>query len=53
MLPPDVSHDPVKVLRARNEADGLRLNARSLTPGWLGESLNVGYAIDVMHPLAR
>jgi uncharacterized protein DUF222/HNH endonuclease len=53
LLPPKVPHDPVNVLRARNEADGLRLDARTLTPSWLGEPLNVGYAIDVMHPLAR
>lgn len=39
--------------RERNEADGLSLNAHTATPGWLGERLNVGWAIDVLHPLAR
>jgi 5-methylcytosine-specific restriction endonuclease McrA len=45
--------DPVQALRARHEAQGLRLHARTATPGWLGEGLDVGWAIDVMHPLAR
>ena len=34
-------------------AQGLRLHAQTATPGWLGERLDVGYAIDVLHPLAR
>jgi 5-methylcytosine-specific restriction endonuclease McrA len=50
---PKVFGDPVKVLRARHDAEGLVLNARTATPGWLGERLNVGWAIDVLHPLAR
>jgi hypothetical protein len=53
LLPPKVPHDPVQVLRTRNESEGLRLDAQTLTPSWLGEPLNVGYAISVMHPLAR
>jgi len=44
--------DPVQALRARHEAQGLRLHARPAIPGWLGERLDVGWAIDVMHPLA-
>ena len=28
------------------------MHAHTATPGWLGERLNVGYAIDVLHPLA-
>jgi len=24
-----------------------------MTPGWLGERLDVGWAIDVLHPLAN
>src|SRR3989454_4866917 len=36
----------------RHEAGGLRLHARPAIPGWLGERLDVGWAIDVMHPLA-
>ncbi|PYN26574.1 MAG: hypothetical protein DMD99_05200 [Candidatus Rokuibacteriota bacterium] len=49
---PEVHDDPVKVLRARHEAEGLVLHARTAMPGWLGERLNVGWAIDVLHPLA-
>ena len=51
--PPQVPDDPAEVVRARNVAVGLRLHAHTTTPGWLGERLNVGYAIDVLHPLAR
>ncbi len=49
---PDVARDPVGVLRARHETQGLRIQARTGMSGWLGEALDVGYAIDVMHPLA-
>src|SRR5438128_11703895 len=49
---PAVPDDLVRALRARHDAQGLRLHARTATPGWLGERLNVGWAIDVMHPLA-
>ncbi len=51
--PPKVPVDPVKALIAQNEAEGLHLHARTAMPGWLGERLDVGWAIDVMHPLAR
>lgn len=51
--PPELPGDPVKQLRARNEAAGLSLDARTTMPGWLGEPLDVRWAIDVMHPLAR
>jgi hypothetical protein len=51
--PRELPGDPVKVLRARHDAEGLVLNARTTTPGWLGERLNVGWAIDVLHPLVR
>ena len=51
--PPAVPHDPVHTLRARNEASGLRLPARTAWPGWQGEHLDVGWAIDVLHPQAQ
>jgi hypothetical protein len=51
--PPEIPGDAVKVLRARHDRDGLVLHARTATPRWLGERLNVGWAIDVLHPLAR
>jgi 5-methylcytosine-specific restriction endonuclease McrA len=50
--PAAVATDPVQVLYARNEAEGLHLHAHTATPGWRGERLNVAYAIDVLHPLA-
>src|SRR5207253_7295637 len=54
-VPPasQVPADPIQVLRARPEADGSVIHARTTTPGWLGERLNVGWAIDVLHPAAR
>ena len=51
--PAAVPGDPANAIRAGHEADGLILDAHTATPGWLGESLDVGYAIDVLHPLAR
>ena len=50
---PAVPRDPVQALRARNEATGLQVNARTACPGWWGERLDVGWAIDVLHPRAR
>src|SRR2546422_3492597 len=51
--PPRLVHDdPVKILRAQNEAAGLQLDAQTTRPGWLWERLDVGYAIDVLHPRA-
>jgi hypothetical protein len=47
-----MSDDPVKLLRARHDAGGLVVHAHTATPSWHGERLNVGYAIDVLHPLA-
>jgi len=49
---PEVSGDSAQVLRARHEAEGLMLHARTSMPGWMGERLDVGWAIDVLHPLA-
>jgi hypothetical protein len=49
--PPQVPIDPVQELRAQHAAAGLALHARTATPGWLGERLDVGWAIDVLHPL--
>jgi hypothetical protein len=49
---PQIPNDPVSVLRARNVAEGLQLHARTTMPGWLGEHLDVVWAIDVLHPRA-
>jgi 5-methylcytosine-specific restriction endonuclease McrA len=51
--PAAVPVDPVQALRARHHAQGLQLHARTTCPRWLGEPLDVGWAIDVLHPLAR
>ena len=50
--PPAAPNDPAEELRAQHEAQGLRLDPHTPTPGWLGERLNVGCAIDVLHPMA-
>ena len=39
-------------LRKTAAQRGLHLDPRTTKPGWLGERLDVGYAIDVMHPRA-
>jgi len=49
---PAVPADPFGALRAWHDAQGLDIHARTSMPGWLGERLDVGYAIDVLHPLA-
>ncbi len=51
-LPAPLPADPVEALRSQNAAHGLRLHARTGLAGWLGECLDVGWAIDVVHPLA-
>ena len=54
-VPPPIAvpADPVQALRTQHEGQGLHLHARTTRPGWLGERLDVGYAIDVVHPLAN
>jgi len=52
-LPAAVPGDPVGTLQARHDSDGLRLTARTACPTWLGERLDVGWAIDVLHPRAQ
>ena len=49
---PPIPIDPVAELRAQNDDRGLEIHARTSMPSWLGERLNLGYAIDVLHPLA-
>ena len=50
--PADLLHDPVETLQAENEARQVRIHARTTCAGWLGESLDVGWAIDVLRPPA-
>jgi len=49
---PALPTNPAAVIRSQNEAHGLALDARTTMPGWQGERLDVGYAIDVLHPRA-
>jgi hypothetical protein len=51
--PPAEPDDPLGALRVQHDARGLVLSARTATPEWLGERLDVGWALDVLHPLAR
>jgi hypothetical protein len=50
--PPHVPADAGDSLRAHNAAAGIQLDADTLRPDWDGTRLNLGYAIDVMHPRA-
>ena len=50
--PPAIPENPVQTLRIRNAAAGLRLDGRTLCPTSPSERLDVGYAIDVLHPPA-
>ena len=50
--PPTVPADPVAALHARHQAEGLQLHARTGLSQWLGERLDVGWAIGVLHPEA-
>jgi 5-methylcytosine-specific restriction endonuclease McrA len=49
---PAVPASPDQVLRAVNAANGIQIQARTGCPTWLGEPLNVPWAIDVLHPVA-
>ena len=50
--PAAVPADPIHALQTQHNAQGLRLHARTACPQWLGERLDLGWAIDVLHPLA-
>jgi hypothetical protein len=50
--PAAIPADPVEALRARHRAQGLTLDAWTTCPSWLGERLDLGWAIGVLHPLA-
>jgi hypothetical protein len=51
--PARVPEKPVEALRVVHESQGLRLDARTACPDWIGERLDVVWAIDVLHPLAQ
>jgi hypothetical protein len=45
--------DPVAQLRAHHAAQGRRLGPHTAHPDWAGERLDLGWAIDVLHPRAN
>jgi hypothetical protein len=51
--PPAVPADPIWALVTSNRARGLAIDARTGCPSWLGERLDLGWAIDVLHPAAN
>jgi hypothetical protein len=51
--PPSLSADAVEGLHAENKALGFHIGPHTSMPSWLGDRLDLGYAIDVLHPLAN
>ena len=51
--PPEAPTDPVGTVKTDNDEAGVVVGPWTATPGWQGERLDVGYAIDVLHPLAN
>ena len=50
--PAAVPADPVAAVRVENEASDVRIDARTACARWTGERLDLGWAIDVLHPRA-
>ncbi|HEV8583934.1 MAG TPA: HNH endonuclease [Methylomirabilota bacterium] len=50
--PAAVPDDPAAAIRADNDTLGLHIDAQTSRPGWCGERLDLGHAIDALHPLA-
>ena len=50
---PAIPNDPIEALKEHNEVAGLHLDERRLCPTVLWERLDVGWAIDVLHPRAN
>jgi hypothetical protein len=48
--PPPVPRDQAMTLVATNRAHGLAIGPRTALPHWCGERLDLGWAIDVLHP---
>jgi hypothetical protein len=48
--PPAVPRAPMPALVATNREHGLAIGAWTACPSWLGERLDLGWAIDVLHP---
>jgi hypothetical protein len=50
---PTVPADPMGEVQKANTAEGVQVDPQTLKPLWQGEQFDVGYAIDVLHPLAN
>jgi hypothetical protein len=48
-----IAADSVQAVFATNMRHGLRIDAGTACTRWAGERLDVGWAIDVLHPLAN
>ncbi|MBI2468149.1 MAG: hypothetical protein HYV62_10090 [Candidatus Rokubacteria bacterium] len=51
--PPAVPRDAAPALVAAHRARGLAIDARTGCPSWLGERLDLDWAIGVLHPAAQ
>jgi hypothetical protein len=51
--PPAVPADPAAALVAAHRGQGLAIDAWTAGPAWHGERLDLGWAIDVLHPAAN
>ena len=50
---PAVPADPIGEVQKENAANGLQIDPRTLKPLWSGETFDLGWAIDVLHPKAN
>ncbi len=51
--PPRIPADAAAEVRTRNTAAGVKIHPHTATPSWDGRGLDVGWAIDVLHPRAN
>jgi hypothetical protein len=51
-VPGAVPDDPIAAIRESHRSQGLQIDARTACPAWFGERLDLGWAIDVLHPRA-
>ena len=51
--PSETRSDAAAEVRARNTAAGISVHAHAAPPGWDGKPLDLGWAIDVLHPRAN
>jgi 5-methylcytosine-specific restriction endonuclease McrA len=51
--PPELPGNPMDALSEANLLHGVSVDAHTLKAGWCGERVDVGWAIDVLHPLAN